>query len=799
MYIATFTVTAGGTDVDAGSTVPVANLVLTDTATNASAAYSASITQASDSIDANYPTVSSVSSSTSDGSYNAGDTIAVTVTFNEIVNVSNTPQLLLDMVGTDRQANYASGDGNVTLTFDYVVQPGDTSADLDYTSVNALTLNGGTIKDASGNVAILTLAAPGAADSLGANKNIIIDTTAPTVTGVSSSTADGSYKEGDLVVVQVTFLEAVIVDGTPQITLETGATDRTVNYSSGSGTAVLDFNYTVQADDTSDNLDYNGTNGLALNGGSIKDAAGNDANLTLATPGEENSISDNQSIVIDTTVPTLTSVTIASNNANTTMAKVDDNVTITFTASETIQSSPTVTIDGNPADSVTNTTGNDWTASRVMKTGDTQQVIAFAINFVDTAGNSGVQVTAVIDGSSVTFDETAPVISAVDPASSNKVNDNLVSYTLSETIATGTVTWTWVSGTSDVNHTQTMASGELANGAHEDVNVTTPPTLVDGAVYDISFNGIDLAGNAATTVSSTGVTYDITAPTVISVVSNVATPGVYAEDDTVVITFSEAMDPETITGTVDDELVITDKTWGGTSSVAWTVDNTVATITIGTSPTIASGDIITYAGVTDVAENAVVVTSTLVSGLHLYGDAGGKWNFISTPKALATGSKYASDVFSDVSYSTLYRYNAYTNHFDSICNHVSCDLNSTTTEIKPLVGYWIEVTVEKNIEFTYLASGYTTPPAVELYAGWNAIGYTGATNGINTAQVLQSVNSNYSTVIGWDASSQAYETSQINNGSAVKDAGTSTDSTMTSFQGYWIWMTADDTLSAISA
>jgi len=45
----------------------------------------------------------------------------------------------------------------------------------------------------------------------------------------------------------VTFSEAVTVTGTPQLTLETGATDRVVNYVSGSGTNTLTFNYTVQA------------------------------------------------------------------------------------------------------------------------------------------------------------------------------------------------------------------------------------------------------------------------------------------------------------------------------------------------------------------------------------------------------------------------------------------------------------------------------------------------------------------------------------------------------------------------
>ncbi|MES2936176.1 MAG: DUF4347 domain-containing protein, partial [Pseudomonadota bacterium] len=82
------------------------------------------------------------------------------------------------------------------------------------------------------------------------------DTTPPLLTGVTSSTTNATYKVGDVIAVQVTFNEAVNVTGTPQLTLETGATDRVVNYSSGSGTSTLVFNYTVQAGDTSADLDY---------------------------------------------------------------------------------------------------------------------------------------------------------------------------------------------------------------------------------------------------------------------------------------------------------------------------------------------------------------------------------------------------------------------------------------------------------------------------------------------------------------------------------------------------------------
>src|SRR5437870_4980682 len=116
-----------------------------------------------------------------------------------------------------------------------MVAGGDTSADLDYHDTAALALNGGTIKDAALNAATLTLAAPGAANSLGANKNLVVDTTAPTVTGVTSSTANGSYKAGSAISIQVNFSEAGNGVGKRQLTLETGTTDEIVNNASGSG------------------------------------------------------------------------------------------------------------------------------------------------------------------------------------------------------------------------------------------------------------------------------------------------------------------------------------------------------------------------------------------------------------------------------------------------------------------------------------------------------------------------------------------------------------------------------------
>src|SRR5436190_11869341 len=162
----------------------------TDGTGNISACSSSSITYIEDSTN---PTVTNVSATNANGTYTTGDTIHVTIQFSESVTVTGTPRLQLETGATDEFANYVSGSGTNTLTFDYTVVSGDASSDPDYTSTGALTLNGGTIKDAAGNSATLTLPAPGAAGSLGANKNFVIDTTADlSVTktdGVTSVTA----------------------------------------------------------------------------------------------------------------------------------------------------------------------------------------------------------------------------------------------------------------------------------------------------------------------------------------------------------------------------------------------------------------------------------------------------------------------------------------------------------------------------------------------------------------------------------------------------------------------------------
>ncbi len=253
-------------------------------------------------VDTTAPAVSSVDGP--DGSYKSGATIDLAVQFSEEVYKTGTPTLLLETGSTDRQAAYLSGHGSSALSFRYAVQSGDASSDLDYKATGSLA---GTIQDAAGNAAVLTLPTPGSTYSLAGQADIVVDTTRPAVWYVDSVTGDRSYGIGEDIDLAVRFYEVVQVTGSPTLQLETGSTDRYADYQGGDGTAELTFRYTVQAGDTSSDLDYRSTGSLV---GTIQDAAGNAAVLTLPTVGGANSLAGRAEVIVDTTAPTLDSVTI---------------------------------------------------------------------------------------------------------------------------------------------------------------------------------------------------------------------------------------------------------------------------------------------------------------------------------------------------------------------------------------------------------------------------------------------------------------------------------------------------------
>jgi uncharacterized protein YhjY with autotransporter beta-barrel domain len=351
-------------------------------------------TYTSTSLDSDPPTVTSATSSTSNGTYKVGSPISIQVIFSEpVIVVGGPPQLTLETGSTDRTINYSGGSSSNILTFTYTVQAGDISADLDYTAINALSLNGATIGDAAGNAAVLTLPSPGTANSLGNNKALVIDGVIPTVMSVNSSTANGSYKTGDVISIQVNFSEALTVTGTPQLTLETGTTNRTINYVSGSGTSTHTYTYTIQAGDISGDLDYVATTSLALNGGTIRDAAGNDATLTLATPGAINSLGANKALVIDGVTPSVSSTVPAGSPVAT-----DTSVDFTVTFSESVSNISTddfaLGITGTANGTIVSVSASsgtsvDVTVSGITGNGTLKLNLNASTDIADAAGNAG--------------------------------------------------------------------------------------------------------------------------------------------------------------------------------------------------------------------------------------------------------------------------------------------------------------------------------------------------------------------------------------------------------------------------
>ena len=290
-----------------------------------------------------------VTSTAADGTYTTGQVIPITVTYNDVVNVTGNPTIALT-AGGGATATYASGSGSKVLTFNYTVGAGQSSAHLDYSSTTALALSGGTIKDAaSGLAADLTLPTPGSPGSLGASKNIVIDTTPHVTGGVSATEANGTYGISSVIHITVAFNTPVAVTGTPQLALTSGAS-AVANYSTGSGTNVLTFVYPVAAGQTTSgaNLDYTGTGALTLNGGTITDASNSSVNatLTLPTPGTAGSLSVNKSIVIDTSVPSVTNVTSTVADGSYGFGAVIP-ITVTFTKKVTVTGVPQLALDSS--------------------------------------------------------------------------------------------------------------------------------------------------------------------------------------------------------------------------------------------------------------------------------------------------------------------------------------------------------------------------------------------------------------------------------------------------------------------
>ena len=284
----------------------------------------------------------------------------------------------------------------------------------------------------------------------------------PTVNGVTSTALNGTYKQGQMIAITIEFSEVVNVTGTPQLTLETGGSDAVVDYSGvGSGTNTLTFNYTIGAGQTSGDLDYVANNSLALNGGTIRDAALNDATLTLANPNAVNSLRANKNLIVDTSAPTAftagsvltTGGTVVAGKWNTTNTGI--NVTVPL-ANDASLTGGTLQIIANVAGGGYENLGgahtiligelgtnktlsfNAATFSALSGGLNNSEVIVFNAIITDKAGNA---TTGTQSGTTINYDTSSPEISAaktLDDDKDGQIDQILV--TLTEAITDGSST-----------------------------------------------------------------------------------------------------------------------------------------------------------------------------------------------------------------------------------------------------------------------------------------------------------------------------------------------------------------------
>jgi hypothetical protein len=268
-----------------------------------------------------------ISSELEDGIYTVGKQVEIFLEFSKPVQLTNilpyNPELILSSAaGNTARAIYKSGqtDQNSRQYFVYTVAAGQNAIDPNFLNVTGLCYNntvyntstaynvnnypfawsrgaGGEyeevrltltagrtetskITDASGSYFARTLPTstsssdPNYQFTLFAAKHLEIDTTAPSITGVSANTAAGYYNSGDIYMT-VTFNEPVTITGVPRLTLQVGSpptvqTSATASDVRVSGNAIT-FKYSIQSGDTS-----NG-NQVSVTGfsGTITDLAGN--------------------------------------------------------------------------------------------------------------------------------------------------------------------------------------------------------------------------------------------------------------------------------------------------------------------------------------------------------------------------------------------------------------------------------------------------------------------------------------------------------------------------------------------
>ena len=245
----------------------------------------------------------------------AGEVMEIQVTFNEPVEVTGTPRLALTIGDRRVFANYYRLSES-RVHFRYTVQAEDRDADGISIGSGALRLNGGTIVDAAGNAANLSLGRHAVTnDPEHKVDGAAADAVPPSVTGtwISSPPQGGdTWLAGEEMRIQIHFNEPVEVTGNPRLALAVG--DRTAFASyDWYRNRTIQFHYTVQGEDRDADGISIGSGALRLNGGTIADSTGNAANLSLGRHAITNDVRHRvDGAAADTVPPRVTRTWISS-------------------------------------------------------------------------------------------------------------------------------------------------------------------------------------------------------------------------------------------------------------------------------------------------------------------------------------------------------------------------------------------------------------------------------------------------------------------------------------------------------
>lgn len=496
--------------------------------------------------------------------YLLGETISLTLQFNEKVAVTGTPRITL-VVGEDfKYAQYASGSGTKNLTFSYTVLPGE--SDLNgITITSLLDLNGGLIADMDGGdtPANLLLYPP-------LTPNVIVDAAFPEVTFISPPASD-TYTEGEEISFTLNFDTDVNVIGVPQLEIILDSYSPTTvkaNYSHGSGSDKLVFKYTVASGD-SDLTGIELKSPLKLSGGSIKNISLLDADTDISDSIGDLDLSN---ILIDASSTIITAVTPPSNSTYLT----SENLDFTFTFNEA------VTVNGGTPRIQLNIGGSAVYADYISGSGTSNLLFRYTVQGgdLDTDGinfqsnsidlntafsiQNGASENAILDFSglipnmsSVLVGEPAPYISSISPPSSQTYleteNIDFIVSTSENITVTGTpqiqldIGGTTVhanylsgSGTSALTFRYTVANNlEDLNG----ISLSSPVQLNSGTMVDADTNNLNLTFTAPNT---SGVLVDSRAPYVTSVTAPSDDSYVDTEVLSFVVNYSEVV---TVTNT----------------------------------------------------------------------------------------------------------------------------------------------------------------------------------------------------------------------------------------------------------